>query len=188
MPEAFEEVWRDWGDRRMTANVPFESLLEEVFQIAGRRPAADLVSRVVAERCERQARLLLEPDPRVVAMLGECRDLGCRIAVVSNAAVEDLAEWQRSPFAALVDATVFSWEVGVVKPHPRIYQVALASLSADAAEAAFVSDAPADLDGAARAGFAGLLQATWFRHQDGLGRYPIVDTPANLPRRLCTVG
>lgn len=84
------------------------------------------------------------------------------MAVVSNAAHEDLSSWERSPFVAVVDATAFSFEVGALKPDSVVYAAACLRLALPASAYVFVSDAPPDLDGARANGFAAGYWATWY--------------------------
>ena len=83
-----------------------------------------------------------------------------RIAIVSN----NLLEEQRGKLhfcglASLVDELVVSEEVGLSKPDPGIFAVALARLGVGAGEAVMLGDSwGADILGAARAG----IRAVWF--------------------------
>ena len=82
-----------------------------------------------------------------------------RLAVVSNNILAEqeakLNEFGMRPF---VDALVVSAEVGVSKPDPAIFQIALARLGLPPGEAVMVGDSwPIDIVGATRAG----LRAVW---------------------------
>jgi epoxide hydrolase-like predicted phosphatase len=55
------------------------------------------------------------------------------------------------------DALVISAEVGIMKPEPRIYQLALDKLGVSAREAAFVDDSPPNVDAASALGMHGIL-------------------------------
>jgi len=57
----------------------------------------------------------------------------------------------------LFDALVISAEVGLKKPDPRIFDLALARLGLKADSAAHVGDAPEDMEGAAAAGLLPVL-------------------------------
>jgi putative hydrolase of the HAD superfamily len=83
-----------------------------------------------------------------------------RIAIVSNNLLEEQrGKLQFCGLASLVDELVVSEEVGVSKPDPRIFAVALSRLGVDAGEAVMFGDSwAADIAGAARAG----IRAVWF--------------------------
>jgi putative hydrolase of the HAD superfamily len=96
--------------------------------------------------------------PDVQPTLQALRDLGCRLAVVSNfdsrlpAILRSLGIWVR------MDAVVYSSETGSAKPDPLIFARALAVLGVAPEHAIHVGDDPrADVAGAAAAGIAGLL-------------------------------
>jgi putative hydrolase of the HAD superfamily len=103
------------------------------------------------------------------ALLDSLRDRGLKLGLVSNAKDpgwllhEDL---ERMGLAERFDVAVFSSEVGKRKPHPLIFETALARLDADPARTVFVGDSRyADMLGAKRLGMT-TVQALWFRADD----------------------
>jgi putative hydrolase of the HAD superfamily len=78
---------------------------------------------------------------------------GGRTALLSNGvpAVMDTVRSTR-PLAGHFDAVVVSYEVGCVKPDPRIYQICLAQLGAQAVSTLFVDDRLENLEAAGRQG------------------------------------
>lgn len=99
-----------------------------------------------------------EPDPDARAVLGELRRRGLSVGVISNS--DGTAE-QSLRDAGLLDAVDFvldSHLVGVEKPDPRIFRLALTRAAVAPAEAAFVGDLYSiDVLGARRAGMIGIL-------------------------------
>jgi putative hydrolase of the HAD superfamily len=80
-----------------------------------------------------------------------------KTGVISNAwpdLREDLAEKKVDD---AFDALVISAEVGIMKPEPRIYQIALDQLGVTATEAVFVDDSPANVEAARALGMYGIL-------------------------------
>ena len=67
---------------------------------------------------------------------------------------EDVPQvWDETPLGGEFDATVFSCDVGVSKPDPRIYEIACERLEVEPAECLFVGDGANDeLPGAERVG------------------------------------
>ena len=55
------------------------------------------------------------------------------------------------------DALVLSAEVGIMKPDPRIYHIALDKLEVKPNEAVFVDDMPANVEAARTLGMQGIL-------------------------------
>jgi putative hydrolase of the HAD superfamily len=105
------------------------------------------------------------------ALLESLRSRGLKLGLVSNAfdppplLHRDL---ERMGVAQRLDAAVFSSEVGKRKPHPAIFERALAELGVDPERAVFVGDQlVADVGGAQGVGMAA-VQALWFRADDAV--------------------
>jgi putative hydrolase of the HAD superfamily len=102
--------------------------------------------------------LRFDPYPDAAPALAELREAGMLIAVVSN--------WDCSLPRVLADvglgggveAVVVSAEVGVAKPDPRIFEIALEQLGRRVGEAVAVGDSPeTDVAGAQAAGIRAIL-------------------------------
>ncbi|MCI4673540.1 HAD family hydrolase [Candidatus Mycolicibacterium alkanivorans] len=87
------------------------------------------------------------PYPDTVEVLRSLREQSVKTAVVSNIAFDIRPAFAAA--AARVDEFVLSFEVGAVKPDPRIFRVALDRLGIAAEEAVMVGDSEEN-DGAAR--------------------------------------
>ncbi len=86
----------------------------------------------------------------------------CKTGMISNGWA-DLREYVvRNQVDDAFDVMVISAEVGVLKPEPRIYQVALEKLGLDARESAFVDDTIGNIEAAGHLGMRGIL----FRNQE----------------------
>ena len=86
------------------------------------------------------------------------REAGYRVGVVSNAEGRVEQDLGAAGFRGLLEAVVDSHVVGVEKPDPRIFAIALERLGAEAASTVFLGDVPAvDVDGALAAGIAPIL-------------------------------
>jgi epoxide hydrolase-like predicted phosphatase len=87
------------------------------------------------------------------------REEGYRLALVTNNVREGSATWRAMvPVDDLFDVVIDSSDVGVRKPNPAIYHLALERLGGVApAEAVFVDDAPGNVLGAQAVGLHGIL-------------------------------
>jgi putative hydrolase of the HAD superfamily len=102
--------------------------------------------------------LRFAPYPEVPAALEALRERGRALVVVSNWDVSLHEQLAATGLDALVDGAVSSAEVGVGKPHPAIYERALALAEAAPADAAMVGDSPdTDIAGAVALGLAPVL-------------------------------
>ena len=108
-------------------------------------------------------------EPEVLATLEELRRAEYRMGLVSNISLRpDLmrADLERMGLAQYLDATVFSSEVGVRKPDPRIFQEALDRLRVEPPETVFVGDRLYDdVSGAQAVGMRSVLTRQ-FRQED----------------------
>ncbi len=107
----------------------------------------------------------------VAPVLRELEAMGLRLGVISNFEgwlQEMLMELE---IGHLFDVSVISGLVGVEKPDPRIYEIALAEAGVEPHAAVHVGDSPQlDVEPAAAVGMHGVLL-------DRLGRYPGVGHP-----------
>jgi len=97
-----------------------------------------------------QAYRALEAYPEVPAVLEQLRRGGSKLAILSNGEPEMLAAGAESAgIDGLLDAVLSVEEVGVYKPHRKVYQLALGRLGVRADEIAFMSSNAWDVHGAA---------------------------------------
>lgn len=100
-------------------------------------------------------RLMLSSTPRVLA---ELRDRGLTLGVVSNADGRVATILRRQGIERFFNVVIDSHHVGVEKPDPRIFHLALEQAEARPEQAIYVGDSYAiDVVGAERAGMRPLL-------------------------------
>ena len=127
--------------------------------------------------------------PETLALLQGLRDAGRRLGLVSNMTLrpdlmrEDLG---RLALAPLLDASVFSSEVGVRKPDPRIFLEALSRVGAEPSDTVFVGDRVLDDVGGAHAlGMRTVLTRQFRQEEDPDGAADgHIDDLAELPGLL----
>lgn len=138
--EAFRRGWRETIIERQTGG--FRTVEENVRAIcerAGLRPGEDGVARAVAAR-RRLYEERFHPRPGAVETLTWLRERGYRTALVSMCAPDAPGFWRASPLAGLVEVLVFSCEVGLRKPDPRIYLAAAEGLGVEPSACLYVGD------------------------------------------------
>lgn len=126
---------------------------------------------------ERWADMLGGPIEGTVAILGELHRAGVRLAALSNWSAEKFPIARpRYPFLEWFETIVISGEVGVVKPHIRIYEHLLERTGFEPGSTAFVDDSPANVAAAGSLGIRALRfrdPATLRRDLEGLGLLPV---------------
>lgn len=158
--DRLEELWFGEELYRMRETGPIAPAIAALYEQLG--VEADLAG-VLASRRE-LTRDALVPVAGSVSTLQELRRRGVATALISNCTEEVALVWDESPFAGLLDVTVFSATAGCMKPEARIYELALDRLGVAAADALFVGDgANRELQGAERVGMTPVLV-----HVDGL--------------------
>ncbi|MFI6503889.1 HAD family hydrolase [Nonomuraea typhae] len=112
-------------------------------------PARGLLRHILAD---------LRPRPEVYALVRRARTLGLRTGVLSNS----LGTGEYDPYAGYelessFDVVVLSDRVGLRKPDPAVFTLALNRLGVSAPACAFVDDSPANPDAARRLGMTAIL-------------------------------
>jgi 2-haloacid dehalogenase len=159
--EAFSATWRrkqleySWLRSLMGAHADFWQVTTEALDFACERHAiadASLRQRLLETYRE------LSAYPEVPAMLRAIRSAGFKTAILSNGAPAMLqAAVEAAGLATQFDALLSVETVGIFKPHPSVYRLAVERLGAAAKRICFVSSNGWDIAGAAQFGF----RAVW---------------------------
>ena len=109
--------------------------------------------------------------PDTVPALKKLKAAGYYLAVISNSDGSVESELRRAGLDEYLEFVIDSSVVGVEKPHPEIFEIALARSGMSADEAIYVGDTyPTDIGGAELAGLRGILI-------DWVGAYPDATCP-----------
>lgn len=147
----------------MLGRVPLEEARRERFRrlvVACGADASDGLAAHLASTYRDVYRQSRQPIAGAARLLTAVREHAARVGIVSNNLLdEQLDKLRACGLEALVDALVVSEEVGVSKPDPEIFRVALDRLACAPADAVMVGDSwNADVVGARAAG----IRAVWF--------------------------
>ncbi len=166
--QRLDELWYTGDLYRKRETGPIAVAIEQLYADLG--VSADMND--LLDRRRGLTRDALVPVAGAVSTLLELRRRGITTGLISNCTEEVALVWDESPFAGLIDATVFSATAGCMKPDRRIYELALDELGVEAAETLFVGDGANDeLAGARRVGMSPVLVQLDGRDSpwDGLG-------------------
>jgi len=159
-PESFSHTLQAWLSRDAEDGTPihrletgelsvadFEVLLAaELHTTDGRAVVADgILGRLFAG---------MQPDPAMFALAEELRAAGLKVGLLSNSWAHT---YPRARIDALLDPVVISGEVGLRKPHPAIYKLALDRLGLPADRVLFIDDAEPNVLGARAVGLHALV-------------------------------
>ncbi len=146
-PGRFREVWLAGRPNRETG--PIADHLRGLFADLGVEGDLD---GLLAMRRE-WAKQSLVPRPDALETLAELRRRGHRLGLISVCSQDVPDVWDETSLAGTLDETVFSCEVKISKPDPRIYEIACERLRVTPEESLFVGDGANDeLPGAERVG------------------------------------
>jgi len=145
--DRFREVWLAGRPSRETGPIA-----DHLRALLGDLEVDGDIDELIALRRDWTKRSLI-PRADALETLAELRRRGHRLGLISVCSQDVPEVWDETPLAGSLDETVFSCEVGISKPDPRIYEIACERLEVEPAECLFVGDGANDeLPGAERAG------------------------------------
>lgn len=139
-------VWREVTTSQRSATLR-QVVLEAVASLGLPAPAPDAVDKAGRLAIQAWAEHV-EHDPDAVGLLSDLRDRGLRVGLLSNtyypAGFHDEL-LRRDGLIDFFDARLYTSELDYVKPHPAVFEAALAAVGVDdAARAVYVGDRPLD--------------------------------------------
>jgi 2-haloacid dehalogenase len=127
-----------------------------------------------------QQYLSLDPYPDAAETLRRLKGKGMKTAILSNGTTTMLtAAMNSSGLSPLIDAALSVEAVGVYKPHPSVYQVAVDKLGTAAPRVCFLSSNGWDAAGAAAFGF----RVVWINRAGA----PTENLPATPERQITSL-
>ena len=97
-------------------------------------------------------------EDTMTSLVTRARSAGVRTALLSNSWGN---EYDRSDWQEMFDAVVISGEVGMRKPEPGIFELALRRIGLRAGECVFIDDMAHNVDAAQQAGLAGIVHRSF---------------------------
>ena len=157
----FKELTRAWWESFDERHSGRFGSLEEDFRNVAHRLGAKPTDEQVGKSAQIDIEYVLKhitPKPGAVELLAYLKGKGLETGLVSNWSDEIPRIWQDVPISVYFDVVVFSCNVHLLKPDPRIYNLALEELNADASECLYVGDGDSrEIDGAKEVGMDAVL-------------------------------
>ena len=166
--DGFAKGWAAGAAQRMVGGFSSnEAALLHICRELGAEPGQDCIHGV-AEIRYAYVRSALSPRPGTVETISTLKDAGYRVGLISNCGEDVSRLWHTTPFAPLMDAAVLSFDAGLAKPDPRIYDLAVGRLGVAAEHCLYVGDGTAgELSGASKAGMTAVLMRAPYDRADG---------------------
>ena len=137
-----------------------EAGLRYVFKELGISVDTSMIQDATRIRLDYYRQALLPRDD-AIETLKALKPRGYKVGLVSNCSDDVSVLWPTSPFAQFMNAAVLSCDVGLMKPDPRIYQLACQRLGVKAERCLFVGDGSNnELTGASEVGMDAVLIRT----------------------------
>lgn len=135
-----------------------EKIIEAMVAKMKIKATGEDIKQIFKLREERFMRSLIDVDTAILDVLSDIKKAGKRLCLISNVDIIDVIHWDKSPLYNLFDDTVFSYEVGYVKPQAEIYEIALKRMNTKPKNCIFVGDGGSDeLRGARHLGIRTVL-------------------------------
>ena len=157
-PDDFAQLWFDVFDWRSTGvfHSPEENI-EYNCRKLGIHPEDTQIKRAAEIRHNFTLRSMT-PRADAIETLSHLKSEGYKTALISDCSSEVPVIWKDTPFAPLIDVSVFSCSVGLKKPDPRIYYLATSQLGVEAQNCLYVGDGSSqELTGASQVGMHPIL-------------------------------
>jgi len=156
--EAWNRLWFSDPDDVVLGLADFRMSFARVARSLNPEITEAQLDEALAARHVRFRHTLKEVEAETLSGLGRLRSAGLRLGLVSNCSADEIVFWPESPLARLLDAAVFSCEVKLKKPGPRIFRLACDRLGVAPGQSLFVGNGGSDeLAGARRAGMTPVL-------------------------------
>ncbi len=137
------DLLRLWSETVHERDAGLFPSMEEYFRHICREIGVKADARQIANAVELRLeylRSVLTPRNHTVETLTELKASGYRLGLISDCSSEVPLLWPETPFAALLDGAIFSCEVKLTKPDPRIYRMVCDSLKVAPGKCLYVGD------------------------------------------------
>lgn len=185
--EKFQQIWKLAEVDRTIGNATLEETLKKILIV--NECYSDAKMKYIVDkriRCKEEA--FEHMNEEIIPMLREIKKRGIKIGLISNCFSEEAAVIKRSILYPFFDAVCLSFDEGLQKPNPAIFQSCLDKLRVQAADACiYVGDGgSAELETAQMLGMRA-VQAAWYL-KDGT-KQPAKRKPAFIqldkPLEIC---
>ncbi len=164
-PEDFLPGWRATEADRATGKLTFEAVMELLMREHGIW-SAEKHRQIVKKRIAIQSDCFAHLHPQILPLLSALKAQGIRIGLITNCFSEEAKLIRESVLFPCFDAPCLSYELGVRKPDPAIFQTCLNLLDTPARNCLYVGDGGSqELETALHLGMQA-VQATWYRRED----------------------
>ncbi len=162
-PVLYRKVWHENEKDRTTGKMTIEEGIGETLRKLGVY-SDELLNTIVSKRLAALQETFDQIPDESVQLLLELRRRGIKVGLITNTFSDERDLIRSSKLFPLFDATRISYEEGVLKPDPSMYQSIMDELGVTPDECLYVGDGGSRELFAARDIGMKPLQASWFRN------------------------
>ncbi len=135
-----------------------KEIIQEIVKKLDLRVPEEIINIIMNKRIQRFKNTLLKIDEDILETLDTIYKRSKRMCLISNADVIDKKAWILSPLSSYFEQSIFSCDVGLLKPNNKIYELALETMKVKPENALFIGDGGSkELKGAKQAGIKTIL-------------------------------
>ena len=187
--ERFREIWDQSEHDRSVGLRTFEDVITEIMKKNGVYSEA-LLTKVLNRRTATKVEVFMHLHDEILPMLEELRRRDIKIGLISNCFSEEVFAIRRSVLYPYFDASMLSFEQGIMKPEKEIFIRCMKRLQVSPEECLYVGDGGSrELEAATEVGMKA-LQATWYFEDNKRGnpkrnpKFAALNSPMELIRHL----
>jgi len=158
----FSSKWEALHEKQYCGGITYQESILRVCGEMGIGVTDALLDQVTQKRKKTKAACFDFLHPDIEPMLQALWEKGYKIGILSNCSQEEVEILRESKLASLADQLVLSYETGLCKPDPKIYQLMARRLGVSCPECLFIGDGGSqELYGAKEAGMQP-YRAMWY--------------------------
>lgn len=159
--EKFQKIWRTEEKNRTIGKVTLEELLEKVLR-ENNCFSEEKMNTILKKRIHCKEEAFEHMHIEIIPMLKTLKENGILIGLISNCFSEEAMVIKRSVLYPFFDAVCLSFDEGIQKPDPAIFERCIEKLGVKADECLYVGDGGSNELEAARALGMQAVQAVWY--------------------------
>lgn len=159
--DRFQELWRSTEYDRTIGNVTLEETMEMILR-KNQCYSEKILNTIVDKRVAAKVECFQHLHPEIITMIHSLKEKGVLIGLISNCFSEEADVIRKSALFPCFDSVFLSYEQGIQKPDPEIFNRCMDSLSVKAEECLYVGDGGSyELETARELGM-NAMQAVWY--------------------------
>ena len=159
--EKFQKIWRAEEKNRTIGKVTLEELLEKILR-ENNCFSEEKMNTILKKRIHCKEEAFEHLHIEIIPMLKALKEKGILIGLISNCFSEEAMVIKKSVLYPFFDAFCLSFEEGLQKPDPAIFERCIEKLGVEADECLYVGDGGSYELEAARALGMQAVQAVWY--------------------------